>query len=434
LRTRVSLLAVGLCAAALVACGGNASPPVLKNTSFRPAANGDAFGYAGTMTETFVRPPISEGTIPSPNPTNSETITTAVSQAITVSTVATFQGVTNPFDFHDVETDAVNGGLKTSTVTSDNYYTYATSGGTTDITFAGSSTTTSDGVTDLDVTGTGNGLVDILPEASGAITPANTAARTITETEPDLAQDVRTINADGTYTDTMANADGSTSTAIANADGSGSYSFPILAAVGTNSTYTVAAPAAGSIVITVTFAPQVGGTGPEPITIPVWYPLPVVLSSETLVNNGIVALPAACGVPARLTKKAPNQIVDTKTTVDPVFGELDTTTTTSYDEIGIGVACIELNDVVQDFYDLSGQTQFTLFFSGGTNPVQTTTTTETLGINAATVRGLTSVGRASELAFQAGTSRFKAQLAHRRTLRHMAFQRALIAHFKGGRI
>lgn len=435
MRTRVSLLGAAFCAVALAACSGGGSTPTPKNTSFRPAANGDAFGYAGTMTETFVRPPIpADGVQPSPNPINSETITTAVSQAVTVSTAATFQGVTNPFDFHDVETDAVNGGLKTTTVTSDNFYTYVKSGKTTTITFAGSNTSTSDGVTDLDVTGTGNGLVDIFPEAAGAISPANTAARTITETEPDLAQDVRAINADGTYTDTMTNADGSTATATANADGSGSYSFPLLAAVGTNSTYSVAAPASGSIVITVTFAPALLGGGPEPmpITVPVWYPVPLVLSSETLVDNGPMALPAACGVPAHLTKKS-HQIVDTKSTVDPVFGELDTQTTTTYTEAGIGVACVQLSDAVEGFYDLSGQTQFTLAFSG-TTPFQTTTTTEMLGITAATVLGLASVERASEAAFRAGTARFETQLAHRRALRHVAFQRALAAHFKGGRI
>jgi hypothetical protein len=380
------------------------------------------------MTETFVRGPLPAGDVtPSPNPTNSQTLTSAVTQSVTVSTAPTFAAVTNPFDFHVAETDVLDGGLKTSTVTSDNYYSYDTSGATTTITFAGSNVATSDGSTFLTVIGSGNGLVDILPETTGSLTPANGAAETVTETDADGATNTQTVNADGTYTANGTFADGTTSTAVVNADGSGSYTFPLI--IPAESSYTVSAPASGDITITVNFNSNLlgGGGEPAPITVPVWYPLPFVASQETLVDNGVVSLPSSCGVPGSLTKKKPHQLVDTKTTVDPVFGELETKTTTSYTEPGLGVACVVLSDVLNQFYDLSGQTQATLSFAS--TPFQTTTTTETLGLTSATVLGLTSVDRANDVAFAAGESRFQAQLTRRRTERRAAFTRALAARY-----
>jgi hypothetical protein len=437
LRTRTSLIAVGICATALAACGGSGGGGVPRpvNTSDRPAASGDAFGYAGTITEQFVRPPVASGNVtPSPNPTNSQTLTTAVKQAVTVSTVATFAAVTNPYDFHVAETDTLNGGLETSTVTSDEYYTYTTSGANTTIAFAGSNVSTSDGSTFQTVIGSGNGLVDIIPEVEGTLSPANSAAETVTETDADGSTNARTVNADGTYTANGTFADGTTSSAVVNADGSGSYTFPLL--IPAESSYSVSAPSGGNVTITVDFNSDLlgGGAEPAPFTVPVWYPLPFVASQESIVDLGVAPLPASCGVGSKLTKKAPDEIVDTKTTVDPVFGETDTTTTASFDERGIGVACVVLTDVLSQYYDLSGQTQYTLSFSN--TPFQTTTTAETLGITSATVLGLSSVARASDVQFAAGISRFQALLAHRRTERRAAFAQSLATRFrlKGGHL
>jgi hypothetical protein len=428
---------VGICATALAACGGGGGGGVPRptNTSDRPAASGDAFGYSGTMVQTFVRAPVGAGSVtPSPNPTNSQTLTTAVKQAVTVSTVATFAAVTNPFDFHVAETDTLNGGLETSTVTSDEYYTYTPSGANTTISFAGSNVATSDGSTFLTVIGAGNGLVDVIPEAVGTLSPANGAAETVTETDADGSTNTRTVNADGTYTANGTFADGTTSTAVVNADGSGSYTFPLL--IPAESEYSVSAPQSGNITITTDFNSDLlgGGAEPPPFTVPVWYPLPFVPSQESIVDLGVASLPASCGVGSKLTRKAPDEIVDTKTTVDPVFGELDTTIDTSYDERGVGVACVVLTDTLSQYYDLSGQTQYTLSFSNA--PFQTTTTTETLGITSATVLGLSSVARSSDALFAAGVSRFQALLAHRRTERRAAFAQALATRYnlKGGHL
>jgi len=431
-RTRMSAIAFGICAAVLAACGGSGggSVPHPTNVSFRPAASGDAFNYAGTLTQVFVRPPLGDSIVtPSPNPTNSQTLTSTVAQAVTVSKVATFQSVANPYDFHVVETDVLSGGLKTTTTTSDDYYTYTTSGNATTIGFVGSNVSTSDGSTYLTVVGTGNGLVDVLPEAMGTLSPANGAAEVVTETDADGSTDQKTVNADGTYTENGTYDDGTTSQAVVNADGSGSYTFPLI--LPTDSSYTVSAPTGGNVNVTIDFNPELGAAEPSPFPVPVWYPLPIVLSSETIVDLGNSSLPAACNVPAALTK-TPHELVDTKSTVDPVFGELDTQITTTYTEAGVGVACVQLTDDLQQFYDLSGQTQFTLDFES--TPVQTTTTAETLGITSKTVLGLSSVGRTSLAAYRAGISRFHALLAHQRLERRVAFRQALVARYKlGGR-
>jgi hypothetical protein len=209
-----------------------------------------------------------------------------------------------------------------------------------------------------------------------------------------------------------------------------------------------AVPSAGeNIGITITLPAALVTANPAPnatpftfptFYVPVWYQTPLVLSNESLVDNGPTTLPTACDVPTALTR-SPRQSIDTKSTVDPVFGETDVTTTTTYTEPGIGVACVQLNDVVNQYYDLSGQAQFNVegvgplgFFAGVNTPFQTTTTTETLGITSATVVGLTAVERASQIAVRAGIARFNATLAHRRLQRHAAFRSALLARFKGG--
>ncbi len=79
-----------------------------------------------------------------------------------------------------------------------------------------------------------------------------------------------------------------------------------------------------------------------------------------------------------------NQLVQTVTKVDPVFGEVDTTTTTTWVTQGIGATCWEINDVVNQYYDYSGQSAYIPFFSG--TPVQVTTTDVTMGLNQATIQ------------------------------------------------
>ena len=410
----------------------NSSPtPAYGN---RPAAAGDAFNYAGTMTETFVRAPVPAGDVtPSPNPESSQTITTAVTQAVTVSKAATFNGVANPFAFHTVETDTANGGLETSTVTSDSYY----AGASTDVKFLGSATSTN-GATYGTTIGHGNGLVDVLPETSGSITPANTAAETTTEVDQDGATLTRVVAADGTYTETGSNPDGSTVSATANADGSGSYIYPLIE-VSPEASFAVSAPtaipsAAGDeINVTLSIPANLVETAPSPNATPVaiagsvavWYPQPILLSNESLTNHGTSTPPGACAIPSSLSKSA-NEIEDVKGTVDPVFGETDLTTTTTYTEDHLGVVCVKLSDVVTQYYDLSGQTQ--LLPAGiSSTPLQITTTNETLGITSATVLAGNLRKQVAAIGYRAGVEAFAAVLAKHRATRRAAFYRAVEA-------
>jgi len=423
-----------VCAAFLAACGGGGSgptpapTPTPTNASYRPAAAGDSFAYAGTLTQTFVRPPLTREPIPSPNPTNSQTLSYTIAQTVTVSAgpaSGPFAGAS--FDFKTVETDTLLGGLKTTTTTTDAYDSLVPAGATAQFRTLGSTATTSDGSTFSTTLGPGNGLLDVLPETAGAVVPANNAAAVRTETDASTQTSTRTTNADGTYTETMAFPDGTRAAATANADGSGSYSVPLI--IPSNSTFAVGAPQPNPsgtpfIPITITYA---AGLFPTPNTTPtptivrrrvgVWYPTPLVLAQQSLVNTGRTMLPAGCNVAPGLTRNA-NQLVETKTTVDPIFGEIAASTATTYTEPGIGVACLQLSDVVTQYYDFSRQTPFLILTQS--TPEQITTTTQTLGITQAAVLGLNSVHRNSiggGSVVAASVARFDAFLARQRAQR-----------------
>lgn len=400
------------------------------NGSSRPAAFGDAYTYAGTFSQTFLRPPISRDPVPSPNPANTQTLSYTIAQAVTVAAPpasGTFASAT--YDIRTVESDLLLGGLKTLTTTTDAYETYTRSGSSTVVRSLGSTTSSSDGSTFQTTFGVGNGLIDILPETAGPLVPTNNAAMTLSEVDATTQSTLRTTNADGTATLAIGYPDGSAANASFANDGSGTYSLPLL--VPKPSTFAVGAPRPNAsgvpiIPITITYA---AGLFPTPNTTPtptivtrtvgVWYPQPLVLAQASLVDNGTVTIPPECNV-GKFARSG-NQLIDTRSSVDPIFGELDTQTTTSYTVPGIGVACVQLSDIVTTFYDFSRQTA-SLIRTQST-PDQITTTTETLGITQATVFGTTARTRrlATSRAFVAASgARFTAMLAQMRANRRDA--------------
>ncbi len=305
------------------------------------------------------------------------------------------------YDFRASETDTF--AQSTQTSKADQYVAYVASGASTQVYDVCSQTTASSGVTTSLVYGTGNGLVDVLPEAVGPIVPANNAALTLTQSDPDGQTDVRTVAAGGTYTQTTGYTATDPTTGLAltalaaeNADGSGSYAFPLDGFSGTVVSVG-AAPAAGvtTISIVLSYASElISGFGLPPSTgfaPAVWYAQPLVLASESSVDNGPAALPASCGVPAALAKSA-NQLVQTVAGVDTIFGETETFKRTSYTVTGIGVLCTTLSDTVVEYYDYSGQSNSGVVIGGGPfplpvfsgTPVQTSTLTETLGLQSVT--------------------------------------------------
>ena len=420
----------------LAACGGGGGGapsgpgPAPTNGSARPAAVGDAFTYAGTFSQTFVRPPITRDPVPSPNPASTQTLSYTIAQSVTVvapPASGTFANAT--YDIRTVESDVLLGGLKTLTTTTDAYETYTPSGSSTIVRELGSTSSSSDGSTFGTTFGAGNGLLDILPETAGAIVPTNNAAMTLSEIDATTQSTQRTIAADGTATLAIGYPDGTTADGSFATDGSGTYRLPLI--IPRNSTFAVGAPrpdASGipSIPITITYA---AGLFPTPNTTPtptvvtrtvaVWYPQPLVLARASLVDNGAATIPAACN--ASTSARSGNQLVETRSSVDPIFGELDTQTTTSYTVPGVGVACVQLSDVVTTFYDFSRQTP-SLIRTQST-PDQITTTLETLGITQATVFGTTARARrlaTSRAIVAASGARFTALLAHMRANRRDA--------------
>lgn len=358
----------------------------------RPATAGDTYSFSGTLTQKISR----NGTA------NTATTNQTVAQQIVVAANATFQGQTGLFDFATVETDTSP--LQTIKTTSDVYYGFApATAGTTFLQF-GTSSTDSNGVKSQVVYGPNNRLVDQLPEVTGA-SWTNSAALTSTETDPSGTTSTLTIADNGTYTYMQSLADGTTASATENADGSASVSLPFLG-TGGNTTVNLAAPPTPApssspvplkIAVSIAYGAPLQALGLPPtqsLSVPVWFPQPLVLASETDVNGGQTALPAACSVGAKFAGSA-TVLTRTNSRVDTGFGEIDQQTTTSYIKPGYGVVCLQLHDNTLTYYDYSGQSANLLVFSSSV--VQQTVTDETLALQSATVAG-------SQAAQRAGTS------------------------------
>ena len=349
--------------------------------SSRPLANGDSFTYAGQTQQSFVY----EGASPSPAASSLASVT----QTVAVTAPAAFNGVSGLSDFLTQETDTTP--LQTTTITTNAYYAAVAAGGSTNLVDYGYSSSDNFGETLLVQYGTTGGaaprIIDELPEVPGA-SWSNTAAESLNETSPGNQTSVRSVNADGSYTDTTTYASGSpyppppapvTATIVENSDGSGSYSFPLGGLSNTVVTLGSPEPAPASV-IPLTIAqpglPVISGT------VAVWFPTPLVLHSETDTNNGAQNIPAACNVPAAIGQTA-NAIVQTVTTTDTILGTIETLLQTDYVVPTSGVACVVLSDVLVSYYDYSGQNVNVIDF--GNTPLETTTVATTLGLTEASV-------------------------------------------------
>ena len=444
MRARLIFATLGL--AAFAACGGGGgggggggspigggSTPAPTNTDERPATTGDTFSYAGTTTTVFVRPPQINGAIPSPNPVNTQTLTYSTTQAQTVASGATYGGIAGAYQFNTTESDTLAGGLATTTSTNAEYYSLVPTGSSTLVRDLGGVLTTSAGTSVRTVNGANDGLIDVLPEVAGPIVPTNDAAVARTETDADTTVSVRSTVSNGTYTENDAFSDGTTGNAVANADGSGSYSFPV--GLAKNAAFVVSAPSGtgttATIPITITYPAGFVVTDPSASPTPyvvsrsvgVWYQTPLVPSIKTLADNGTATPPASCGVASKYASASGHAIVATASSVDPVFGELDSQSTTTYTAPGFGITCVQFVDTLQQFYDFSEQTgQIVVVRS---TPVQTTTTTQVLGLTSETVVGTASIARVQAVA--ASRARFDAMLETRRSERRTRDLRALRA-------
>ena len=401
--------------------------------STRPLHTGDTFAYAGSSLESFVYSGVT------PNP--SGTVAASVAQSVTDEGPTPFDGAT-PFDLRTVETDTQQSPAKTIGVTTDSYYAsgpylgsqtgYYTYG------FA-SSDTEGQHITDTmasvgDHSGTFNGLVDVLPETL-AQTWTNTGAQTIAESESDGFTANRTVNADGSYVENDTYPQTSqftpppaplTATITENSSGSGTYVLPLEGPP--NSTFSYATPSAGNITISLSQPGEPTVTN----TVATWYALP--LYTETDRDDGALAIPGSCNVPAQFGARA-NGIEQTFTRVDTVLGTLENFDQITY-VVGGYAVCIRLTDTTDVFYDYSGQGDqppFGFSFSGGQSPLEVITTTSTVGLTSTSVTGAFRTRDATSEQAVAGAAlartSFLAALERRRfERRHQAFQRLRAAH------
>src|SRR5579872_4474467 len=212
------------CAAACGGSGGSGAPSGShpSATSFRPCTIGLSSNFAGNALETIARPqPPPPPAPPSPQPT--VTILSAVQLTTSILTNgASFGGHNGLTQLHSIAQDST--ALQTVGVVTDTFVSCPASNAG-NYASAGWTSTDTNGVTLTVNVGAGNGLLDILPETSGA-TWRNSAAQTLTEVDADGQTTTKTTNADGSYAETSQFPDGTTTTVVEHSDGSASYSIP----------------------------------------------------------------------------------------------------------------------------------------------------------------------------------------------------------------
>ena len=391
---RRGFIIVPLTLFALCACGGGGSstPAAIPSTTPatptpvpNPTAAGDTFAYAGSLTQTFTvygtpGPAPTSGASPAPTATPwVSTSSQTVSQNVAVSTGQSFGGQNGLADLTTKETDAA--ALKTTTVTSQTYFSYAQDSSRAnglDVTEFGTSSTDSNGVSLQSTIGSGNGIVQELPSVPGAQW-TNGATRTDTEKDPDGQTSTSTYAADGSYQEQVNYTGGGTASVQENADGSAVYQLPVLGLTNTNSTVTVNPPAGGQIDVAVVAQ----GIGIRPtsigLTIPVWYPqTPPLLTSDSFVDEGSTTVPSSCKAAGIYAGVTVEQIVETKNRVDTVFGEYESEKTTQYISPSYGLLCAVVNDDLKSYYDYSGQSGGLFAFSP--TPLLETLITESLAL------------------------------------------------------
>jgi hypothetical protein len=364
---------------ALAACGGGSSVPAPNPSSnpspsgsFRPADNGDTFHYGGTLVETFWRP-VQPGPSNAPSPVPTSTTDWTVDNLTTVATNATFHGVTGLTDFAENETDT---GLQTITTATDDYFLFP-SGSAGPLVEDGYRSLDSNFVLNDVQRNATSGIVDMLPEAAGA-SWSDTAFRTSVETDPDGQTSTRYVNADGSYSETDAFPDGTLNSAVANPNGSGLYK--VLEGTSFETDYGYSEPSGGNVTITVTEPDASPMPSPTVFTVTDWQPAGG-LASDAYVDNGVVAIPAGCALPASFGSQG-YDVSEQRTAVDPIFGSIENVTQHDYIVQGRGVACVTRHDSLIMYYDFTGQNGL-VFFAG--IPQQYTILDETISLRAENV-------------------------------------------------
>jgi hypothetical protein len=359
-----------------------------------PATVGDTLTLAGTLTHVVTRPLPAPSAIAPP-----QTTVVNVTDVLTIPSVtAAFGPKTGLIDENLVESDAAP--LQTITTTSDTFAGFSPSSAGQTFAEAGVTSTDSNGVTDSTTFGTGNGTIDQLPDVTGS-TFSNTAALTFSETEPDTTTIGRTVNADGTYTETD-DYYGFSVAAVTQTNPDLSATITGFADYALNVAYGAPTGTGTSASIPVTITPQAPSTSPPFVTsVPDWYPT-TTIASDTFAKTASATIPAACKVPATVGTTA-TQVTELKSHLDTALGSYEKRTQTVYDAPGFGSVCIQLADEIDSYYDYTGQTAGILGnLALYSTPVQIDTIAETLGFTTGSVSG-SSTARKSAQSVSSGT-------------------------------
>lgn len=357
-------------------------------SSQRPGNVSDAFTFSGALSSTTQQTNSNITTQP-----QTDAGTVALTSTVTAFTPATGGGQNA---VSSVEADTYP--LETITTKTASVYKYATAASKATLSILSSDAKDSNGAEYINQYGTGNGILDVLPETAGAFGP-NTAALSYTEFDPANYVRQRVTAADGSYLEQGQDSLGDVQTIIGNPDFSATYD----ASQYSGFAFTITKPSGTPATITVTITR--GGANVGSLTVPSWIPAGMSQpSNETDVDNGSVTYPTACSVPAKYGTRG-DQLVQTINRVDAALGNLETETTTTYTAPSVGPVCVQLADSVKTFYDYTLQNGFLIYVSGNAQAIQLTTIAETLTLQSATTssgtvttsvkRGTASAGRAT---------------------------------------
>jgi hypothetical protein len=379
------------------ASSSSSAAPVATPSAY-PAAPGDTLVYSGQLQQAFQGFPQTVAPGEPAEPVSNTT--TNVTQSVTVKSNQTFNGTAGLTDLHAAESDAVSTGLKTTTSTTDTYETIPTSSGK----LLNYGSQYADEAGDTTTTLYTPALVlDQLPETPGAQW-SNTPAATIDEAVAGNSSGspittVRTVNADGSYTEktTFPNSYDATSYTGAseiqeNSDGSGFLQFVVYGAPYTITNSIPEPQPSGPPLITINVIRSLNGTAQPAgsFTLPAWYGSTAALYNETDQDQGTQTIPTSCA----LDKSLPAQgtaIVQTINRTDTIVGYIEKQTTTSYVAPGYGPLCTILSDTQTAYYDYSGDQPANWILNP---PFEIATTTETLALQpSSTITGTSSTKR-----------------------------------------
>lgn len=371
-------------------------------SSERPGNAGDAFTYSGTLSTTTQ---LTNSNITTQPQTSNATV--ALNATVPSFTPATGGG-SNEVDSTEVDTYA----LQTVTTKTVSNYQYATTGPTATLSITKSAATDSDGASSTNTYGTGNGLLDVLPETAGAFGPNNAALTNVTA-DPAGYGGQRVTTAGGSYSEQDNDPLGDVQTITVGPDFSAVYD----ARQYSGYAFIIGAPTGNPATITLTI--YRGSTVAGTLTVPSWIPSTLTTPSmETDVDAASVTYPAACNVPAKYGTSG-NRIVQTIDRADPAYGNLEHETTTTYTAPSVGPVCVQLSDNVGTFYDYTLQNGYVVYVSGNAQPVQVTTMSETLTLQSATTESGSTTS-----SLKRGTSSVRGSVFTPSALAPVAFARA----------